>query len=456
MTVPPLDHQTLDVAGDELAFATVDLRPPWAPDATPIVFLHGLGLSLDVWRPWIAAVAADRPVLAIDLRGHGASARAWSADRYPFERFVDDFERVVDAAGIEAFHLVGESFGGTIGLAFAAANPERVRSVTTCSTAFDGTRIANIAHWPDLVATEDGMETWVEEIVSGRLGPDVDPAIAEWLATRQRNLDPRVVTGIATCLMGVDLADAVGELRAPLLVISPERSPFVDPSNAEALAGAAPRGELAFVSDAFHGVVLSHWRDCVARLRPFLARVEGEPAGGGPLAAGLDGSWVSGIGSHVAVEVPDIEAGLRFYRDLLGLEESWRHKISGGFLTAVTGLEDATGEVAQLLCPGGSRIELWSHQPRGDGDDAPPRAIADPGLDHVSFGVRDVHAVHGRLAAAGVDFVVEPIDVEDPAHPLHGWQAAYFEDPWGTRLEIVGPSPASGLANGEREIGAGR
>ncbi|HYI80785.1 MAG TPA: alpha/beta fold hydrolase [Thermoleophilaceae bacterium] len=456
MTAQPLDRQTIDVDGDELAFATVDLRPPWAPDATPIVFLHGLGLSLDVWRPWIAAVAADRPVLAIDLRGHGESAAAWSADGYPFERFVDDLERVLDAAGVDAFHFVGESFGGTIGLAFAAANPARVRSVTTCSTAFDGTRIANIAHWPDLVATEEGMTTWVEEIVSGRLGPDVDPAIAEWLAARQRNIDPRVVTGIAICLMGVDLSDAVGKLQAPLLVISPERSPFVDPSNAEALAAAAPRGELAFVSGAFHGVVLSHWRDCVARLRPFLARVEGKPATGGPLATGLDGDWVSGIGSHIAIEVPDIEAGLRFYRDILGLEEDWRHALEGGFLTAVTGLEDATGGVVQLLCPGGSRIELWLHQPRGDDDATTRRTIVDPGLDHVSFGVRDVREVHQRLAAAGVRFVVEPIDVEDPQHPLHGWQAAYFEDPWGTRLEIVGPSPGSGLASGAHEIGTRR
>jgi pimeloyl-ACP methyl ester carboxylesterase/catechol 2,3-dioxygenase-like lactoylglutathione lyase family enzyme len=451
MTTPtPLPKQTLDVEGQPISFSVADLRAPWAQPATPIFLVHGLGLSAGAWRPWIATLAAERPVVAVDLRGHGGSTVSWTEEDYPLERFGEDIRLVADELGFERFHYVGESFGGTIGLGLAIAHPDRVESVTVCSTAFDGSRITHVGHWPELSAQEDGVAKWSEELIRGRLGPEPDAALAAYFAESQRVIAPRVIGGVVHCLQATDLTEELTRLQTPVLVITPERSPFVDPVNAEALAAAALNGELAFVPNAFHGVVLSHWRECVDLLQAFLARLE-ESADPSTAAFSreLDGRWVAGIGSHVAIEVPDIEEGVRFYRDVLGLELDWRHEISGAFLESVTGLEDARGQVVQLLCPGGSRVELWCHHPRGEGG---TRKVNDTGFDHLSFGVRDVQAAYERLSAAGVEFTVAPVDVADPAHPLCGWQAAYFEDPWGTRLEIVGPDPIRGLHNGERAV----
>ena len=43
-----------------------------------------------------------------------------------FERFVDDLEAVVDAAGIDRFALLGISQGCAVSIAYAVRHPERV------------------------------------------------------------------------------------------------------------------------------------------------------------------------------------------------------------------------------------------------------------------------------------------------------------------------------------------
>src|SRR5713101_4510000 len=117
--------------------------------------------------------------------------------------------------------------------------------------------------------------------------------------------------------------------------------------------------------------------------------------------------WVSGIGFHVAIEVPDMEEGLRFYRDTLQMDVAWRHFVGGTMLASLSGIPGAEAEVVQLACPGGSRIELISYRPLGRPD---PRKLNDQGLNHLSLGVDDVQATYDRLIEAGVEFSCEPIE----------------------------------------------
>jgi catechol 2,3-dioxygenase-like lactoylglutathione lyase family enzyme len=158
-------------------------------------------------------------------------------------------------------------------------------------------------------------------------------------------------------------------------------------------------------------------------------------------------NWISGIGYHVAIEVPDMEHALHFYRDLFGMPVAWRHFVGGTMLASLSGIEGAEAEVVQLSCPGGSRIELISYRPVGQPD---PRKLNDQGLNHLSLGVDNVQATYDRLLKDGVDFSCEPIQISDPSHPLYGWFVTYLKDPWGTVLELLGPDPANPTDTGER------
>ncbi len=66
------------------------------------------------------------------------------------------------------------------------------------------------------------------------------------------------------------------------------------------------------------------------------------------------------------------------------------------------------------------------------------------GLNHLSFGVQDIHAEYERLKAAGVRFTSEVLPLDfGPGEILTGWSVVYFSDPWGLTLELLGPTPAT-------------
>lgn len=99
------------------------------PDRDPVVLIHGLGASLAFWYPRIApTLAQSRSVLLFDLRGHGRSGMTPSG--YTPLNLAADLAALLEALGISRAHLVGHSFGGSVGLAFAMQNPAFVTTLT--------------------------------------------------------------------------------------------------------------------------------------------------------------------------------------------------------------------------------------------------------------------------------------------------------------------------------------
>jgi pimeloyl-ACP methyl ester carboxylesterase len=87
------------------------------PESAPsIVLIHGITETRESWRPVIDRLA-DRRVLAVDLRGHGASEVAG-----PFEplTYASDVIETMQSVGIEAPDVVGHSLGGVVASAVAA------------------------------------------------------------------------------------------------------------------------------------------------------------------------------------------------------------------------------------------------------------------------------------------------------------------------------------------------
>lgn len=95
-----------------------------------VIFLHGVVMdNLSSWFFTVApAVARARPVLLYDLRGHGRSERTEAG--YALPDLVADLEALLDAVGARRpVHLVGNSMGGLLALAFARAHPAAVASL---------------------------------------------------------------------------------------------------------------------------------------------------------------------------------------------------------------------------------------------------------------------------------------------------------------------------------------
>ena len=69
-------------------------------------------------------MSRDHSFFRYDARGNGLSDR--EVPDVTFEKFVDDLEAVVDAAGIDRFALLGISQGCAVSVAYAVRHPERV------------------------------------------------------------------------------------------------------------------------------------------------------------------------------------------------------------------------------------------------------------------------------------------------------------------------------------------
>lgn len=121
---PRMRRIALPARGGEIA--VLDFGPSTRP--VDVIFSHANGFNARTYRTILAPLAAELRILAVDLRGHGASTLpAVIEGRVGWMEFRDDLlaltEEVCDAPVI----LAGHSMGATIGLLAAANAPERVK-----------------------------------------------------------------------------------------------------------------------------------------------------------------------------------------------------------------------------------------------------------------------------------------------------------------------------------------
>lgn len=92
----------------------------------PVVLLHGFGTCSFLWRGIGPRLAdAGYTVIAIDLLGHGESDRPLDMSFGPAAQ-AEYVERALTALRLPAVSLVGQDFGGLVGLMLAATRVRRV------------------------------------------------------------------------------------------------------------------------------------------------------------------------------------------------------------------------------------------------------------------------------------------------------------------------------------------
>ncbi|MFZ5782437.1 MAG: alpha/beta fold hydrolase [Pseudomonadota bacterium] len=261
-----------------LVWDAVDLTPPWAPASSTVILHHGLGTNADMWSGWLPILAARHRVVRFDMRGSGRSARLGDGAPPTLERFRDDVLAVADAAGAARFHLVGESFGGTVSLFTAATCRDRVLSATCISSPHRGAEIRILDGWDALAGDGAGMRRWSERMMTYRFRDGAVPEAAlAWFRDEQDRTDPRQVRAVAYLVRNTDLTPRLAGLDVPVLLLAPDSSPFVEAELVSELHGLLSASALQVFAGTRHGLAFSHAADC-ARL--FLAFSAGLPSQG--------------------------------------------------------------------------------------------------------------------------------------------------------------------------------
>jgi pimeloyl-ACP methyl ester carboxylesterase len=101
------------------------------PAAPPLLALHGWLDNAASFAALAPRLAEHRFVVALDLRGHGASSHLPSGAWYHYVDYFDDIRATFDHFGWTRAELLGHSLGGTLASLFAALYPERVEALLT-------------------------------------------------------------------------------------------------------------------------------------------------------------------------------------------------------------------------------------------------------------------------------------------------------------------------------------
>ena len=99
----------------------------WGGSGPPIVMLHGLASTCQMWEQAAPILVSDYRVIAMDQRGHGHSAKPDHG--YDFSSVGNDLMGLIEAKGLEQPIVVGHSWGGDVALEFAVAHPGVARGI---------------------------------------------------------------------------------------------------------------------------------------------------------------------------------------------------------------------------------------------------------------------------------------------------------------------------------------
>lgn len=276
LTTPVRD---LHVSARDLRF---HLREWGEPGAPAVLLLHGLTGNAWEWDPIAAALAPTRHVLAIDQRGHGASA--WASD-YAVEQMAEDLAALLSALGLERTAIAGHSMGGLNGLLLAAAHPARVE------------RLALVDIGPDSLSPAAGA-AWRAALQAAAEATYATPreACAEWQRGNPRARAHELMHFVAHNLHEDDdgrwrwrfdaagltsflaqapgeqaLWDAVARVACPALVIRGEHSGVLSPATVARMADTLADGRHAEIADGAHDLTVEQPAALADALTRFLA-----------------------------------------------------------------------------------------------------------------------------------------------------------------------------------------
>lgn len=259
--------------GAQIYYEALSLVPPWREPRGVILMHHGVALNGDAWCEWQPALLnAGYRVIRLDMRGFGRSSPSPEGYAWSLPNFFADIDAVLAAEDVDAFHFVGESIGGIIGLAYAARRPDKILSGAFLSTPFDGRRIKVVDGWRKAIAA-DGMAAWADDLMPMRfVEDDVDPELYQWVRALQASCSPSAVCEQGEFIRTQDLTPELGNIRAPILILAPDGSPFVERSMPADLHALVPNSELQWFPGQRHSLLMSRAHECAEAYASFLER----------------------------------------------------------------------------------------------------------------------------------------------------------------------------------------
>ncbi|HEY0474181.1 MAG TPA: 3-oxoadipate enol-lactonase [Kribbella sp.] len=230
------------------------------PEDAPFLLLgSSLGTTHEMWAPQLEPLSERFRVVAFDHRGHGGSEVP--PGPYSIDDLGGDVLELLDTIGIEDASYAGISLGGAVGLWLAENAPDRFhRFVLICPPAYP---VAGPQPWIDRAAQvrAEGTKAIVEATLAKWFLPEYrekHPAEVDVIRQQFVSTPAEGYAGCCEALAAMDLRDRLGEITAPVLLITAEADTSIPPETVVPLASQIPGAQLEIIENAAHLVSYSH------------------------------------------------------------------------------------------------------------------------------------------------------------------------------------------------------
>ncbi|NMO90139.1 alpha/beta fold hydrolase [Actinomycetospora sp. TBRC 11914] len=239
-------ERTLTVAGRRIR---VGVRPGTDPGVRPLVLVNGIGASLELFEPLVAALDPRREVVRFDVPGIGGSQGStvplpMAALSTLLADLLDQLDgltpsphRVVDVLGL--------SWGGGIAQQFALQYPRRTGRLVLVST---GTGVMMVPARLGVLARMLTPRRYNDPSYRRDAGREIyvgeDPDAVDALFSRVRPVRATAYLHQLFALTTWTSLPVLPLITAPALVLAGRRDPVIPVVNAHIMASLLPRGRV--------------------------------------------------------------------------------------------------------------------------------------------------------------------------------------------------------------------
>lgn len=245
-----------------------------------LIFLHGLGGDETAWEKEKAYFTKlNYSTLAVDLRGHGLSARSQEKGFYAMENFGEDLYLLIKHFKIKNACLVGHCFGGMIAIIFAAKYKRLLKSLILVDTSYKAPFISNRLIDRNIIKL-------LLDILSKNL-PDfhikghvnfnsfIGTSDFDWkrLSSDIMHTSLRSYLSICSNLIDFDGKTLLSKIAVPTLVVEGEKDSIFPPDIARFISGRIKNNELDLVPEANHIIVINNPIELIESIESFLRKI---------------------------------------------------------------------------------------------------------------------------------------------------------------------------------------
>ena len=236
----------------------------------PLLLVHGLMVTGEMFEPVIEHFATRHRVIVPDLRGHGRSRGL--PPPHTVAKLASDLVHLLDHLGIDSTAVFGYSQGGAIAQQLVLDHPKRCdRLVLACTYAFNMATFREKleGHLVPLLIRVLGMRRFAKFVISQGL-KQVGKERADWVVGLIADQDLELMMSAWKETMAFDSRRHLAEIKCQTLVVAASTDQAVPIHHAKMLHDGITGSHLIIIDGADHALIWTHSDELVRVTDEFL------------------------------------------------------------------------------------------------------------------------------------------------------------------------------------------